>query len=174
MKNYKALGLLLGLFFLQAAYIDCNNSQFNPISRALLSGASLRFYKGNSCIRLCRPEDIARADAILCQHNLQKQIRPQVEMLTLLHEKNSQIAGVCIAGFDGYVHRLAVDKHFSKQGIGKDLLQEAIFRLQSEHKVQSLNVRSVQSAIPFYEKMGFDFYGHRYEYALGSLAFEKE
>ena len=174
-KKIKSCTFFMCVFFLQAACVNCSNTS-KPLSGALLFGAKLVGYQRNHFVRLCKEKDFPYVHEILGQHKLRmrRPLPTQSEMLTLVYEKNNAIQGVCITSFHGYVYRLAADKKFQGQGVGRALLQETIFRLQPEYGAQSLVLKSTASAISFYEKMGFDFQGHRYDYAAGCLSLAKK
>lgn len=69
---------------------------------------------------------------------------------------------VNIGGQNGQIDRMAVLPRFRNQGFGRGILRKLMAHAQSEGMV-SLILHSQVSAIPFYEKQGFQIQGNVYD-----------
>jgi predicted GNAT family N-acyltransferase len=69
---------------------------------------------------------------------------------------------VNIGGQNGQIGRMAVLPRFRNQGFGRGILRKLMAHAQSEGMV-SLILHSQVSAIPFYEKQGFQIQGNVYD-----------
>ena len=71
---------------------------------------------------------------------------------------------VSIGGQNGQIGRMAVLPRFRNQGFGRNILRKLMAHAQSDGMV-SLILHSQVSAIPFYEKQGFQIHGNVYDEA---------
>ena len=69
---------------------------------------------------------------------------------------------VSIGGQNGQIGRMAVLPRFRNQGFGRNILRKLMAHAQSDGMV-SLILHSQVSAIPFYEKQGFQIQGNVYD-----------
>jgi ribosomal protein S18 acetylase RimI-like enzyme len=81
--------------------------------------------------------------------------------LFLIGKVNDNIVGVVMGGFDGrrgYVHHLAVDPKYQRNGYGRLLMMELInrFRIMRVHKVHLFIEKYNNKVIHFYEKLGWE------------------
>ena len=81
--------------------------------------------------------------------------------LVLINKQTNKIIGAVLGGFDGrrgWVHHLAVDPEYQKQGLGKMIMDELTKRFK-EKKVVKLKLevlRENSGVITFYKKLGWD------------------
>ncbi len=81
--------------------------------------------------------------------------------LFLMGKVSDVIIGVVIGGFDGrrgYVHHLAVDPNYQKNGYGKLLMNELITRFRQEgvHKVHLFIEKRNNEVVDFYRSLGWE------------------
>lgn len=118
-------------------------------------------------IRLYKPDqDFAQACANLESNLLAGDVLKDPGAIILVYgKKASQIQGVCAFGISkeykgsGYIDSLSVDKQYQGQGVGRALLNASVSSLYKEHGVREITLCSVCSAVPFYQRAGFEFDG---------------
>ena len=77
--------------------------------------------------------------------------------LSILAEENNNIIGTILISYDGRrasIQKLVVKKDFRRKGIGKQLVTEAIKRLE-KLDVLDIRVNCEKELISFYEQSGF-------------------
>jgi predicted GNAT family N-acyltransferase len=60
------------------------------------------------------------------------------------------------------IERVAVLKEARGQGVGTELMRYILQEIHSHRKIQTIKLGSQNSAIPFYEKLGFQVIGEEY------------
>ncbi|MFT5219825.1 MAG: ribosomal protein S18 acetylase RimI-like enzyme [Gammaproteobacteria bacterium] len=83
-----------------------------------------------------------------------------VDDLIFIAEKNNTIAGACMAGYDGHrgwLYAVAVDPEFRRQGLGRELVKQAITALKEIGCIKiNLQIRSDNVEVAkFYQSLGF-------------------
>jgi ribosomal protein S18 acetylase RimI-like enzyme len=81
--------------------------------------------------------------------------------LFLIGKVNDKLIAVVQGGYDGrrgYVHHLAVDPLYQKNGYGKKLMNELMerFRRNKVHKVHLFVEKHNKNAITFYKRLGWE------------------
>jgi N-acetylglutamate synthase len=79
--------------------------------------------------------------------------------LCLVMREKKQIVATILGGDDGrrgYIHHLAVDPKYQKQGLGRQLFQELIqrFRARGLTKVHGFILQTNHHVVDFYKKFG--------------------
>ena len=118
-------------------------------------------------IRLYKPDqDFAQAWKNLEGNSLSGDVLQDPEAIILVYgKKASQIQGVCAFGVSkeykgsGYIDTLSVLHKYQGQGVGRALLNASVCSLYQEHGVREITLCSVHSAVPFYQRAGFEFDG---------------
>ena len=85
--------------------------------------------------------------------------------LSLVAEMNDEVIGVVLCSHDGrrgYLHHLAVDKRYRRQGLGSELVQQCLSLLQREGivKCNVFILEHNESGIAFWEHNGFELLPH--------------
>ncbi|MHA2288408.1 MAG: GNAT family N-acetyltransferase [Promethearchaeota archaeon] len=88
-------------------------------------------------------------------------IMDQNPELFLIGKEEEKIVAVVIGAFDGrrgYVHHLAVDPKYQKEGYGKAIMNELIKRFQKKkvHKIHLFIEKQNNEVINFYSKLGWE------------------
>ena len=83
---------------------------------------------------------------------------PNLFLIGMIHGK---VISVVAGGFDGrrgFIHHLAVDPSFQRNGYGKMLMDELFrrFRTLGVHKVHLFVHQDNKSVIKFYQSLGWD------------------
>lgn len=60
------------------------------------------------------------------------------------------------------IERMAVNKDYRRQGIGRDLMKFVLYKLTHTHGISLLNLSSQADAVPFYEQLNFRKHGPEY------------
>ncbi len=84
----------------------------------------------------------------------------RVDDLVFVAELDGQIAGACMAGYDGHrgwLYAVAVDDAYRRQGLGRQLVLHAVERLQHLGCIKiNLQIRADNHAVAdFYRDLGF-------------------
>jgi ribosomal protein S18 acetylase RimI-like enzyme len=77
--------------------------------------------------------------------------------LSVLIEENGEILGTALGSFDGrrgYLQKVVTDKDKRKKGIGKQLVDEVLKRLQALGATY-IPINVEEDSVTFYEKCGF-------------------
>jgi ribosomal protein S18 acetylase RimI-like enzyme len=81
--------------------------------------------------------------------------------LFLIGKENNKVIAVVEGGYDGrrgYVHHLAVDPAYQREGHGRELMNELMNRFR-QNKVQKVHLfveKTNKKAIKFYKKLGWE------------------
>lgn len=81
--------------------------------------------------------------------------------LCLIAKIDEKVIGVIMGGFDGrrgYVHHLAIDPEYQKEGYGRLLMDELIERFKKKrvHKIHLFIEKHNEDVIAFYSKLGWE------------------
>jgi ribosomal protein S18 acetylase RimI-like enzyme len=81
--------------------------------------------------------------------------------LFLIGKEKEKVVAVVIGAFDGrrgYVHHLAVDPNYQKNGYGKAIMDDLIerFREKKVHKIHLFIEKQTNEVINFYSKLGWE------------------
>ena len=81
--------------------------------------------------------------------------------LFLIGKEDGKIVAVVIGAFDGrrgYVHHLAVDPDYQKNGYGKKIMDELIeqFRKKKVHKIHLFIEKTNPAVVNFYHNLGWN------------------
>ncbi len=77
--------------------------------------------------------------------------------LSFLAEEKGQILGTVLSSFDGRrgsLQKLVVSKEHRGKGIGKELVMDAVKKLQEAGAID-IRFNTAEELVPFYEKCGF-------------------
>lgn len=85
--------------------------------------------------------------------------------LSLVAEINDEVIGAILCSHDGrrgYLHHLAVDKRYRRQGVGSELVQRCLSLLQGEGiaKCNIFILEHNESGVAFWEYNGFELLPH--------------
>ena len=85
--------------------------------------------------------------------------------LSLVAERNNEVIGTVLCSHDGrrgYLHHLAVDSRYRHMGLGSELVQECLLRLELEGitRYNIFILEHNESGIAFWEHNGFKLLPH--------------
>jgi len=118
---------------------------------------SMKFY--DEVIQLWRNAGIGVGSSD-SKNELEKMVTRNPDLL-LIGKIKDRIIAVVMGGFDGrrgYVHHLAVDPGYQKQGYGKEIMRalNEIFRQKGIHKIHLFIERRNKEVVDFYRNLGWE------------------